>query len=327
MSSKRVLEVLLCVIVVVACLSVKSEAQLQVGFYDSRCADAESIVKQEVSKAFNDDKGFAAALLRMHFHDCFIRGCDGSVLIDSTSDNVAEKDSPANNPSLRGFDIIDNAKTRLESLCAGVVSCADILAFAARDSIVITGGIGYKVPAGRGDGSISLASDTANLAPPTFNLEQLTAVFAAKGFTQEEMIILSGSHTIGRSHCTAFSNRLYNFSLTTPQDPSLDPVYATALKKLCPPGNDPALVVPMDPSSPATLDAGGYYGAILKSRGLFTSDQTLNSTVDSANIVKQNNAYPQQWKSKFATAMVKMGKLDVITGAARDVRLNCRVVN
>lgn len=63
-----------------------------------------------------------------------MQGCDGSVLIDSTKNNQAEKDGFPN-LSLRGFQVVDAAKVAVEAACPGVVSCADILALVARDAI------------------------------------------------------------------------------------------------------------------------------------------------------------------------------------------------
>ena len=63
-----------------------------------------------------------------------MQGCDGSVLLNSTNNNQAEK-AGIPNLSLRGFQVIDAAKTAVEAACPGVVSCADILALVARDSI------------------------------------------------------------------------------------------------------------------------------------------------------------------------------------------------
>ncbi|EPS60748.1 hypothetical protein M569_14053, partial [Genlisea aurea] len=302
-------------------------AQLTVNFYDSVCPNARFIIREEVSNAFNRDRGLAAGLVRMHFHDCFVRGCDGSVLIDSTPSNKAEKDAPPNNPSLRGFEVIDAAKRRIEAACPGVVSCADILAFAARDSVEITGGYRFEVPAGRRDGRVSLASEVlTNIPAPTFDLNQLTQSFQNKGLTQEEMVTLSGAHTIGRSHCTTITDRLYNFSSTASTDPSLDPAYANELKQRCPPNPAADLVLPMDPVTPDRTDVE-YYREVIRNRGLFQSDAALLTSTNTRDQVVLNVRDPNAWFTKFSDAMVKLGQTGVLTGSAGEIRRNCRVIN
>ncbi|XP_020095667.1 peroxidase 5-like [Ananas comosus] len=322
------LSLALCVLSFTEILSSVSEAQLQVGFYNTTCPSAESIVRDEVTKAVTANAALAAGLLRMHFHDCFVRGCDASVLIDSTTNNTAEKDAPPNK-SLRGFEVIDNAKARLEQTCKGIVSCADILAFAARDSIVLTGGYSYKVPAGRKDGRVSVALETlGNLPPPSSDLTQLTQMFANKGFTQDEMITLSGAHTIGYSQCSSFSSRLFSFNSTMSQDPILNSTYASQLKRQCPQGSSNAsLSVPIDLTSPNAFDSG-YYSNLLANRGLFTSDQMLTSVNTTAvALVRQYANNSALFLSSFATAMVKMGYINVTTGSNGEIRANCRVIN
>ena len=85
--------------------------------------------------------------------------------------------------------MIDKAKSKIEAQCPEAVSCSDILAFAARDSASIVGGITYDVPAGRRDGRISLESDAApNLPAPFFNVDQLQQNFARKGLSLDEMV-------------------------------------------------------------------------------------------------------------------------------------------
>ena len=58
------------------------------------------------------------------------------MLLDATSSFTGEKTAGPNANSIRGFEVIDNIKSQVESLCPNVVSCADILAVAARDSVV-----------------------------------------------------------------------------------------------------------------------------------------------------------------------------------------------
>ncbi|RVW60961.1 Peroxidase 5 [Vitis vinifera] len=321
--------VLPLVLVLVFSLTSQIEAELQVGFYRDKCKAAESIVKDEVEKAFERDRGIAPGLLRLHFHDCFVRGCDASILIDSTPMNVGEKNGPPNVNTLRGSKVIDSAKARLEAECKGVVSCADVLAFAARDAVEICNGFGWSVPAGRRDGRVSLASETLDIPAPFLNLDQLSQSFAKKGLTQEEMVTLSGAHTIGHAHCTSFSNRLYDFNASSSQDPSLNPLYAEDLKRQCPRGPqgtvDPNLVVDMN-FSPAAMDSS-YYTDVLRHRGLFTSDQALTTSQATARQVTTYAVNGLLWESEFAKVMVKMSQIEVLTGTDGEIRTNCRVIN
>jgi peroxidase len=110
-----------------------SNGQLQVGFYSNSCPGAESTVASVVRQSGSADPTILPALIRLQFHDCFVRGCDASVLIKGGSNN-AEVDN-SKHQGLRGVEIIEGAKTQLEAQCPGVVSCADIVVLAARDAI------------------------------------------------------------------------------------------------------------------------------------------------------------------------------------------------
>ncbi|KAG2595377.1 hypothetical protein PVAP13_5KG069700 [Panicum virgatum] len=157
---------------------------LQIGFYDSYCPDAEDIVRSTVEQYYVKDATIAPALLRLHFHDCFVQGCDASVLISGAS---SERSAPQNF-GLRGFEVIDDAKSQLEAVCPGVVSCADILALAARDTVDLTGGPSWSVPLGRRDGRISLASGANALPSPADPVSVQRQKFADQGLSDHDLV-------------------------------------------------------------------------------------------------------------------------------------------
>ncbi|CAA0816077.1 Peroxidase 27 [Striga hermonthica] len=302
-------------------------ADLSTDFYDTSCPNVEAIVKQTTALFVSPNPSLAPALLRMHFHDCFVRGCDGSVLLNSTANNTAEKDSIPNR-SLRGFQVIDAVKSEVEKYCPRKVSCADILALVARDAVSQIHGPSWEVPLGRRDGNVSIANEAlANLPAPFFNITQLIASFTGKGLSVKDLVVLSGGHTIGVSHCSSFTNRLYNFTGNNDADPSMDPAYVAALKRRCSP-TDTTTVVPMDPGSSIDFDTD-YFSTVGRMRGLFTSDAELLKNDETRAYLQQHSTWfdNPSFFADFAESMVKMGKIGVLTGTDGQIRRVCSAVN
>ncbi|KAK3152192.1 hypothetical protein QOZ80_2BG0155690 [Eleusine coracana subsp. coracana] len=329
--------VVLGVVTMVVLASGAHGQQLRMGFYAESCPGVEQLVGEFVRQHVRRVPTVAAALLRLHFHDCFVRGCDASILLNSTGGNVAEKDAPPN-LSLRGFDLVDRVKTLVEEACPGVVSCADVLALAARDAVAAIGGPSWRVPTGRKDGTVSRMEEALDEIPrPTMSFHELADLFASKGLGVRDLVWLSGAHTIGIAHCSSFADRLYGYpgGANNGTDPSLDATYAANLRKRkckAPVGGGGGLyagdaVVEMDPGSHLTFDLG-YYRAVLKHRGLFRSDAALLTDAAARADIAGVVAGPEEvFFQVFARSMVRMGSVQVKTGTEGEIRRNCAVVN
>ncbi|CAN8327220.1 unnamed protein product [Cochlearia groenlandica] len=289
---------------------------LSMSYYMMSCPFAEMIVKNSVNNALQANPTLAAGLIRMLFHDCFIEGCDASILLDSTKDNKAEKDSPAN-LSLRGYEIIDDAKDKIENRCPGVVSCADIIAMAARDAVFWAGGPYYDIPKGRFDGKRSKIEDTRNLPSPFLNATQIIQTFGQRGFTPQDVVALSGAHTLGVAQCSSFKARL-----TTP-DSSIDSSFVNTLSKTCSAGDNAEQ--PFDATRNDFDNA--YFNALQRKSGVLFSDQTLFDTPRTRNLVNGYAFNQAKFFFDFQMAMGKMSNLDVKLGSQGEVRQNCRRLN
>ncbi|KQK05561.1 peroxidase 1 [Brachypodium distachyon] len=325
MASRALMMALLLAAVAVGC----ARAQLQEKFYSETCPSVEEVVRKEMVRALSVAPSLAGPLLRMHFHDCFVRGCDGSVLLDSAN-KTAEKDALPNQ-TLRGFGFVERVKAAVEKACPDTVSCADVLALMARDAVWLSKGPFWEVPLGRRDGSVSISNETDQLPPPTANFTVLTQLFAAKNLDIKDLVVLSAGHTIGTSHCFSFSDRLFNFTgRVNPQDvdPTLDSEYMAKLKGKCASLNDNTTLVEMDPGSFKTFDLD-YFTIVAKRRGLFHSDGALLTNAFTRAYVQRHagGAFKEEFFADFAASMIKMGNADVLTGSQGEIRKKCSVPN
>ncbi|GJN06395.1 hypothetical protein PR202_ga24122 [Eleusine coracana subsp. coracana] len=70
-----------------------------------------------MAQAVEKEARMGASILRLFFHDCFVNGCDASVLLDDDPGRnfKGEKTAFPNVNSLRGYDVVDAVKARVEA--------------------------------------------------------------------------------------------------------------------------------------------------------------------------------------------------------------------
>lgn len=297
-------------------------------FYQHSCPKVEEIVRSVVAKAVAKEARMAASLLRLEFHDCFVKGCDASLLLDSSGVLVSEKRSNPNRNSARGFEVLDEIKSAVEKACPHTVSCADILALAARDSTVLTGGPNWEVPLGRRDSrSASLSGSNNDIPAPNNTFQTILTKFKRQGLDIVDLVALSGSHTIGNSRCTSFRQRLYNQSGNGLPDMTLDQSYAAQLKTRCPRSGGDQTLFFLDPPSPTKFD-NSYFKNLLAYKGLLNSDEVLfTMNAESRKLVKLYAENQELFFQHFAQSMIKMSSISPLTGSRGEIRRICRRVN
>ncbi|KAJ0968792.1 hypothetical protein J5N97_021669 [Dioscorea zingiberensis] len=300
--------------------TVNTDAQLTSTFYDKSCPTALSTIRSSVRTAIAKERRMAASLIRLHFHDCFVQGCDGSILLDDAPSITSEKNAFQNVGSVRGFEVVDNIKAAVEKECPGIVSCADILAAASLYSSEYVNGPTWTVKLGRRDSTTANKDLVETDLPIAFNdLDALISSFAKQGLSVRDLVALSGAHTIGRAQCSIFRGRIYN-------DTNIDAGFASTRKRACPVSDGDGNLAPLDLVTPNSFD-NNYYKNLIQKKGLLHSDQALFNGGSTDDIVTSYSKDKATFYSDFAAAMVKMGDISPLTGSSGQIRKICSAVN
>jgi peroxidase len=176
------------------------------------------------------------------------------------------------------------------------------------------------VPLGRKDSRASFQSlANSNLPGPGSSLATLITMFSNQGLNAQDMTALSGAHTIGRSQCRFFRNRIYT-------ETNINATFASLRQQTCPRSGGDTNLAPLDVQTADAFD-NAYYQNLVQRRGLLHSDQELFNGGSQDALVRTYSTNPARFNADFVTAMIKMGNLMPAAGTATEVRLNCRRPN
>ncbi|XP_076903831.1 peroxidase 21-like [Bidens hawaiensis] len=298
--------------------------ELRLNYYSQTCPNVEEIVKEQVIALYNKHGNTAVSWIRTLFHDCMVKSCDASLLLESINGIQSEKIS-TRNMGMRNFKYIKAIKDAVESSCPMTVSCADIVALSARDGAVLLGGPRIEMKTGRKDSKEShLAEIDASLPNHNDSMMYVLARFQSVGIDAEGTVALLGAHSVGRVHCLNIVDRLY-----PTVDPTLDPTYAEYLKGRCPhldPDPNAVEYARNDLETPMILD-NMYYKNIINNKGLLLVDQQLITNPITSPFVEKMAADNDYFHEQFAKALLIMSENNPLSEEEGEVRRDCRFVN
>ncbi|XP_072980516.1 putative L-ascorbate peroxidase 6 isoform X2 [Typha angustifolia] len=172
----------------------------------------ESVIRNGVKNVISKAK--AAGILRLAFHDAGTfdmednsGGMNGSI--------VYELDRPENSGLSKSVKVLEKAKREIDNVQQ--VSWADLIAVAGAEAVSLCGGPTIPIRLGRHDARN--ADPEGKLPQESLDASGLKRCFQKKGFSAQELVVLSGAHTIGGKGFgspTTFDNAYFKILLDKP---------------------------------------------------------------------------------------------------------------
>ncbi|XP_057959728.1 putative L-ascorbate peroxidase 6 isoform X1 [Malania oleifera] len=170
------------------------------------------LIKEEVKKVLS--KGKAAGVLRLVFHDA------GTFDVDENSGGmngsiIYELERPENAGLKKSLQIVEKAKNEVDLIQPA--SWADMIAVAGAEAVSVCGGPKIPVQIGRLD--LTAPDPEGKLPQESLDASGLKRCFQRKGLSTQELVALSGAHTLGNKgfgNPTVFDNSYFQVLLEKP---------------------------------------------------------------------------------------------------------------
>ncbi|KAL5786056.1 hypothetical protein ACOSQ2_008448 [Xanthoceras sorbifolium] len=179
---------------------------------ESGTSEYDLVIREEAAKVVS--KGKAAGVLRLAFHDA------GTFEMDNNSGGmngsiVYELERPENAGLKKSLKILEKAKSQVDAIQP--VSWADMIAVGGAAAVSVCGGPSIPVSLGRID---SMEPDNEGKLPEeSLDASGLKQCFQRKGFSTQDLVALSGAHTLGSKgfgNPTVFDNSYFKILLEKP---------------------------------------------------------------------------------------------------------------